>query len=187
MPYKVPNITDFRHLSERQKDPVLIYLPASQPSLKSVLKAVTQLDLPCHAYISNVPMEKVTKLAGPKVVFHRKPLVFEQVLLTSRLIIHHAGLATSYAALKAGTPQLVITKNLEHSITAKDLLKLGVAIKDRASAKPEPERIMSHIDQLLRDEAIWDAAFRAATESARQPEQQSLEAVVEACQQLLDQ
>ncbi|MEM6903037.1 MAG: hypothetical protein AAF556_07345, partial [Pseudomonadota bacterium] len=121
MPFNVPNITKFPTVEQRggEKAPIFIYLPATHPLLKPVLKLVSDRNVPAHLYVSNVPAEKLAPLAGRNVAIHRRPINFEDDLWKFRGIIHHAGLATAYAAIKAGTPQLLLPVNLEHTITTR--------------------------------------------------------------------
>jgi UDP:flavonoid glycosyltransferase YjiC (YdhE family) len=186
VPFNVPTITSFTHTSERSRSPILVYLPGNHPQLKAVMAAVSGLNQPCHAYISHVAPEKVAKMAGSNVTIYRKPLNFAKVLPTYRLIIHHAGLGTAYAALKAGTPQLVMPKNLEHRITSRGLEEFGVAIVYPVGARSEPEKIQAAIRRLISEDTIADSAYAAASVFTKQPQGESLDLIVDKCKQLLD-
>src|SRR5262249_28552442 len=114
-----------------------------------------------------------------------KPADFAQVLPNTSLLIHHGGLATAYAGLLAGVPQLVLPFNLEHSITAAGLEEFGVGKSRSATAAAGPTDTRDLISSLLQDGHFQEAAFSAARNLAARRPTDSIGEVVEACQQYL--
>jgi UDP:flavonoid glycosyltransferase YjiC (YdhE family) len=184
-PFNVPDIRQFSHVSDRPKRRTLVYLPASNPQTETVLRAISRLGIPCDAYISGKGDTEVVKEAKSNIRISREPFDFEKVLSGYRLIIHHAGLGTAFAALTAGTPQLLFPARLEHAITAAGAERFGAAISDPASRASSLETVMGEIEQLLTDEAVWDSAFQTAQRLSRRPRLTTPEIILAGCLEFL--
>ncbi|MEO0394124.1 MAG: nucleotide disphospho-sugar-binding domain-containing protein [Pseudomonadota bacterium] len=188
VPFNVPQIDQSPTIEERggERAPVFIYLPHNHPQLRDVLHLASRLTVPVHVYVSGAPAEKVAAICGQNVAVHRKPLNFQDDLWKFRAIIHHAGLATAYAAIKAGTPQLLLPVHLEHAITARGAVDLAGAISLGSQDNPTVELIEQALSRLLTDRAIWQRAHKAAVEVRQRPEMDSVSHVVEGCLAMLD-
>jgi len=183
-PFNVPRIAAGAPVEERAGQPIALYLPANHPHLRDVFAAVAHGGVPCHAYVIGVAPEVVAKSAPPNMAVHRKPLDLRAMLPKARVLIHHAGLATAYAGLQAGVPQLVLPANLEHTITARGLEGFGAALAV-LSAPGTPGAVDGALRRLLGERALWDAAGAAARAVGARPVVDSLAAVVAGCRDLL--
>lgn len=183
-PFNVPRIAAGVPVDERAGQPIALYLPSNHPHLRDVFAAVADSAIPCHAYVSGAAPEVVAKHAPPSMAVHRTPLDLGAVLPKARALIHHAGLATAYAGLQAGVPQLVLPANLEHAITARGLEGFGAALSV-LSAPGAPGAVDGALKRLLNERTLWDAAGAAARTVGARPVVDSLAAVVAGCTDLL--
>ena len=188
MPFNVPVMHAHPPVESRgDQAPIFVYLPSNHPFLKMVLEQVSKTGWPTHAYISGIEPEKLVKFAGKNISLHRKPISLEDNLWKFRMIIHHAGLATAYAAVKAGTPQLVLPVNLEHSITARGLEKFGGSVVQSAGGAELPDPAISaqqfadHLQQVLNPGDLWHQAQQAALQVAARPESDGVQVIVAHC------
>ncbi|HYH20038.1 MAG TPA: nucleotide disphospho-sugar-binding domain-containing protein [Azospirillum sp.] len=183
-PFNVPRIAAGPPVEARADQPIALYLPASHPHLRDAFAAVAGSGVPCHAYVSGAPPEAVAKRAPANMAIHRKPLDLGALLPKARVLIHHAGLATAYAGLQAGVPQLVLPANLEHAITGRGLEGFGAALSV-LSAPGTPGAVDGALRRLLGERPLWDAANTAARAVGARPVVDSLAAVVAGCEELL--
>ncbi|HYD67262.1 nucleotide disphospho-sugar-binding domain-containing protein [Azospirillum sp.] len=183
-PFNVPRIAAGPPVEARGDQPIALYLPANHPHLRDAFAAVADCNLLCHAYVSGMAPEVVAKHAPPNMAVHRKPLDLGTLLPKARALIHHAGLATAYAGLQAGVPQLVLPANLEHAITARGLEGFEAALSV-LSAPGTPGAVEGALRRLLGERALWDAAGAAARAVGARPVVDSLAAVVAGCRDLL--
>ena len=187
MPFNVPVMRQSPPVAERgDQAPIFVYLPGNHPYLKIVMAVVSHIGWPVEAFISGMAAEKLAPLAGKNVRFHRNPVNLEENLWRYRMIIHHAGLATAYAAVKAGTPQLVLPVNLEHSITSRGLEKFGgTLVQSVGNEFNDVEEISGQlskkIKQLLESPDLWEHAHNAALAVAKRPESNGEQIILDHC------
>lgn len=188
MPFNVPDVSRHPTIEERggEKAPIFIYLPATHRLLQTVLKMVSKTEVKAHVYVSGAPAEKIAGMCGKNISIHRKPLNFADDLWKFRMIIHHAGLATAYAAIKAGTPQFLLPVNLEHSITSRGAAHLAGSSVLGAADNPKPEEVEAAFSNLLTDRAAWNRAHEAAVKVAQRPVMDSVGMVVKGCLDMLE-
>jgi len=188
VPFNVPQIDQSPTVEERggDKAPIFVYLPHNHPQLKDVLHLISRINVPAHVYVSGAPAEKVANVCGRNVAVHRKPMNFKDELWKFRGIVHHAGLATAYAAIKAGTPQLLLPVHLEHAITARGASDLAGAVSFTGVDNPSVEMIEQGLERILTDRAVWQRAHKAALEVRKRPEVDSVSEVVKGCLEMLD-
>lgn len=183
VPFNVPSVATGPTAEHRQDAPLFVYLPGNHPLLRTVFSAIGKIGVPCRAYISEADPEAVARIAPRNVLIHRKPAPLGELLPQVRGIIHHAGLATAYAAVVAGVPQLVLPLNLEHSITARGLAKFGAALAVSALDANAP--IDTLLNRLLTDRRLWETTAQAARHVAARPVSSAVETVLDGCRRLL--
>lgn len=180
-PFNIAPIIAGPPLAERPEDTAALYMDAGHPALAPVLQALERLpQVRVEAYIANRPDDWMPPSQPAGVTFRERPLDFAEVLPRCRLLIHHAGLGTAYAAVLAGTPQLVLPLNLEHAITAHGCRTMGVARVREVRDALDPETLAGDLAALLHDPVTAAAAARAAAEVPRDGAA-ALDAVVETC------
>lgn len=187
MPFNVPDIRQFPAVGTRgDAAPIFVYLPSNHPFLKIILRQISLIGYPAHVYVTGIDAQKIAGLAGPNVTFHTQPVNLEDNLWKFRAIIHHAGLATAYAAVRAGTPQLVVPLNLEHSITARGLEGFGGTISIAAAGEQlNQEEVVAKINQAIRTliepSPLWDQAHQAARSVSTRANDHGIEQIVDHC------
>lgn len=178
-PYNVPVILKRQLIRERQKAPVFIYLPADHPSITTIFLALDKLNMPAEAYISNADAPRLHAAAPNNIKIMDAPARFEEVLGSCRMIIHHAGVSTAYAALQAGAPQILLPKTLEHLITAKKVLEIAGGFgKNVSSEKLTVEDIMNYVTGLTHP-ASWAKIEAAASQFVLPAGNSTLDWIVE--------
>jgi UDP:flavonoid glycosyltransferase YjiC (YdhE family) len=182
IPFNVARMPPGPPAAERPAGQVFVYLPNNHPLLTETLVTLGRLPIQAEVYIKDPP----AGLSAPgNVRLHERPLDLKEILPRVRLIIHHAGLATAYAAAMAGTPQLALPLNLEHAITARGLARLAGAGVREALRQTKPEELAQLIGAMLTDTRLHMAAGRAAQNLAARPTTDGVAAVVEGCLGLL--
>ncbi|HYD69728.1 nucleotide disphospho-sugar-binding domain-containing protein [Azospirillum sp.] len=185
MPFNVPRVTPGPPVAERTGGAAL-YLPANHPQVRAAFTALEAAGIPCDAHIGGADPHAAARAAPPGVAVHGRPLPLETVLPAATALIHHGGLATAYAGLQAGVPQLVMPVNLEQSITARGLQRTGAAVLLPGRGAVEPATIRAALERLTGDPVITAAAQAAARAAAARPRQDTLELVVAACRDFLE-
>ena len=180
IPFNIPQIPEAPPVRSRNSAPVFVYMPGNHPQLKVTLAALGKLKVPAEAYITGVEHSKLVEIAPPNVKILEKPARFEDVLWRYRMIIHHAGLATAYAAVLAGTPQVVFPINLEHMITARGLVPMAGSLAEiGAGDKLTPDKVLAMIQTMLVPGKRWDQVEAAATRARARPVIDAIGGVVE--------
>ena len=170
---------------ERPEGRIFLYLPANNPHLATTLEALHQLGLGGDVYVPGLPEALRQRYASSALAFHDQPLDLTQVLPNARVAIHHGGHGISYAALRAGTPQLVLVNNLERLVTAYGLDQLGCAVILNADGKLAPEAVVGYLRRLLTQADIHQAAAKAAETLAARQRENAIETILKACEEAL--
>ncbi len=160
----------------RSGPPVVAYLPGNHTQLENIIRGMTGSGLLCEVYISGAP-KKITSWAGENVRLHDKPLDLKNLLPETKLLIHHAGLGTALAGLLAGTPQFVLSQNLEHFITARGLLTFGASVHQARTDNRSADEIANAIRNISSNRDILDAAETAAENIAHRAHMDTLGAI----------
>ncbi|MGH3721368.1 MAG: nucleotide disphospho-sugar-binding domain-containing protein [Pseudonocardiaceae bacterium] len=95
-------------------------------------------------------------------------LPLNAVLPTCSAIIHHGGSGTTFTALAAGVPQLVIPQFADQPVNAAAVASRGVGIHLPESAA-DPASVRDLLSRLLDDRAISQAATEVREEIAAMP------------------
>lgn len=185
MPFNLPDFGLVRPLAERPEGRIFVYLPANHPHLVTTLAAIRKLRLTGDIFVPGLPEEVRRRFAAPSLIFHERPLALEQVLPGARVAIHHGGHATSYAALRSGTPQLLLINNLERLVTSYGLHQLNCAIAINADGKMEVDGMADCLRRLLQTDEIHRSAQAGAESLAARPATNPVKTILEACQDML--
>ncbi|HLO76642.1 MAG TPA: nucleotide disphospho-sugar-binding domain-containing protein [Magnetospirillum sp.] len=117
-PYNVPLVKT----SAASRHEIFVYLPAHHPSASQVVGCLSTTKIPARVWCGGLASLAVVK----NVKLLSQPADMSDALQRSKLIIHHGGLGTAAAALMAGVPQISIPIHLEHKLTSKSIIALGV-------------------------------------------------------------
>ncbi len=109
------------------------YLLGDASCTTTVLKALAQSGLSGKAYVRRSTEAQRKVLEGSRVALLDRPAQMNQMLQQCRLIVHHASMFMTEESLMAGRQQLVVPLYLEHLLTARKLLQMGVARLCKAS------------------------------------------------------
>ncbi len=184
-PYNVPAFGAVRPLETRPENRVFVYLPANNRHLATTLDAIVRLKLPGDVFVPGIDAGLRRRFESSSLTFHDRPLPLEQVLPESRIAIHHGGHATAFAALRAGTPQLLLVNNLERLVTSYGLHQLNCAITVNADGKLTVESVMGYLRRLLDTAETRNAATATAERLAAQPPSDPVGTILDTCRDLI--
>lgn len=185
LPVTLPTLGPLQPVAERPEGQAFVYLPANSPHLMTTLEALSTLGLGGDVYVPGLPAALRQRYASSALSFHDQPLDLAQVLPRARVAIHHGGHGISYAALRTGTPQLVLVNTLERLVTAYGVDQLNCGVILNADGKLEVDAMVGYLRRLLtRDEIHRAAASAAETLAARQGES-PIESILKACENAL--
>lgn len=185
LPFNLPEFGPVRPLDERPEGRIFVYLPADHRHLATTLAAIRKLRLTGDVFVPGISKDLRRRFAASSLTFHDQPLALEQVLPEARVAIHHGGHATSFAALRSGTPQLLLVNNLERLVTSYGLHQINCAITLNADGKLEVDGMANYLRRLLHTAGIHRSAHAAAQELAAQPATDPVKTILEACKSLI--
>jgi len=185
LPVTVLELGPPQPVAERPEGRVFVYLPANNPHLATTLEALRKLGLGGDVYVPGLPAALRQRYASSALSLHDQPLDLAEVLPRARVAIHHGGHGISYAALRAGTPQLVLVNNLERLVTAYGLDQLNCAVILNADGKLEINAMVGYLRRLLTQDEIHQAVAQAAQNLAARQGESPIKTILEACEDAL--
>lgn len=136
---------------------LFVYLLGDSPVTLPVLTALARTGARGSAFVRRGSALQRQALAGSGLTWLEGPTHIAPALQQARAIVHHGSMLLSEESLAAGKPQLIVPLYLEHLLTARALLELGVAAVVRA---PRDDR---HVGHALSQALSSDRAQRANT------------------------
>jgi hypothetical protein len=156
------------------------YLNAEHGPAGEVLVALARTGLPHRAFLCGANAACRQGLRERGVTLADEPLPVADALAGASVVAHHGGVTLCQMALAAGRPQLLLPAHREHTLNARALAGLGVALcPESLSAAP------AALGLLVAEPAWRERALQAAADvQARGPWEQ-LPALVARCRALL--
>jgi rhamnosyltransferase subunit B len=182
-PFNIPDLQPGPEVAERNG--IFAYCPADHPALGDLIKALNAVDVPSQLYSGGALPERLSSHARSRLTICSEPVDYAEILPTVQLLIHHGGLATAYAGLRAGVPQLILPLSLEHLITAKQTERFGASITLGTRQARDPASIRAAIANLLSDTSMHAAAALAASTALANGPSNGQEIVAAACDAML--
>lgn len=115
-----------------------------------------------RVFVRRASAEQRAAVANSRLVWLEQPAKIGDALARARLIVHHGSMLMAEELLIAGRPQALVPLYLEHLLTARALLPLGVAMVLPAT------RSVDEMAAAVRSALANDAAFRSARSWALQ-------------------
>ena len=184
-PFNVPRVDPPQSFAERPPGSVLVYLPPYHPLLATLRDALALVGVSADAFLREASENQRRALASPHLRVHDAPLPLGSALPRARAIVHHGGLATAYAALLAGTPQILMPQNLEHLITSHGVHRFGCGVILHGSKEDDAQRVATLLRQALGDPSVGTRAIDVAGTLAARPVGDPVGAVAAACLRLM--
>lgn len=186
-PYNVTPVAPGQPAHTRPGDEAFLYLEHNHPALEPALAALGRQPLRVSAYIGGRRPGQPLPALPDNVRVNEGLVDFAELLPRLRLILHHGGLGTTYAALMAATPQVLFPLNLEHGITSRAATSLGCADLIQANLPMTVDAVAAAIGRALSPQraAAARAAAAAVVRDAPGTAQGSLERILAAAQALL--
>ena len=103
------------------------YLLGEAPGTLPLLQALGRSGAGGRVFVRRPTEAQRRALAGTNLGWVERPQPIEAALARARLIVHHGSMLTTEESLLGGRPQVVLPIYLEHLLTARALLDLGVA------------------------------------------------------------
>jgi hypothetical protein len=139
-----------------------LYLPADHPQLKPILELLYQKKWRCEVYIRGATPQLLKPLQKASLIkVHTTPPPLAEKIQQAKILIHHGGMATTQAGLCAGIAQFILPTDLEKSLTAATVIRLGCGL---AATKNTPEQLLQEkLQQVQQEEKYTLAAQQQAT------------------------
>jgi vancomycin aglycone glucosyltransferase len=115
--------------------------------------------------VSAVPVHPVRQDAVHQAAF----VPHAKAMPRCRLVIHHGGIGTVFAAARAGTPQLVVPRMLDQFYWAARVSEMQIGYGLLPAADPGAPVIGTAVDRLLADEVVAQRV-RAARDALTSPD-----------------
>jgi UDP:flavonoid glycosyltransferase YjiC (YdhE family) len=184
-PFNVPKVDAPLPFAERQPASILVYLPPYHPLLPVLRDALAMVGVTADAFLREASENQRRTLASPYLRVHDAPLPLGNALPRARAIVHHAGLATAYAALLAGTPQILMPQNLEHLITSHGVHRFGCGVILHGSKEDDARRVATLLRQALDDPTVGALALKAAETLRARPTGDPVGVIADRCLALM--
>jgi MGT family glycosyltransferase len=156
---------------------VLGELPDAVAAYRAILDAVA--DLPARVLFTIGRAIEPDGLGAPPPHVHIEPWVpQEQVLPAADVVVAHGGSGTTFGALAAGVPLVLVPFFADQPVNSDRVAAMGAAIvvasdaaphPTRAVTRPDPLRLRAAIESVLGDTSYRRAASRIADEMRALP------------------
>lgn len=162
---------------------VFVYLEPGHKDFSALLETLRKLEWPILVYAHGVDESLLNRLQSHALAFSSEPLKMDAVLASADLVVSHASLGTTTAALLAGKPQLVLPNHIEQYMVARRLQTLGAGLY----SVPAEQRIdyKKSLQKLVSDTSFREAAATVAARYSDASPAQTDARVAEACLSLL--
>lgn len=151
-----------RYAADDPCDDVFAYLLGDRESTLPLLAALAAAGVCGRLFVRRGTAEQRAAIANSRLVWLEEPAQIGDALARARLVVHHGSMLLAEESLVAGRPQAIVPLYLEHLLTTRALLELGVAI-----ALP-PGRNFADLTMALRAALANDLIFRSAQRWALQ-------------------
>lgn len=146
-----------RYAAETPDDDVFAYLLGDRENTLPVLRALAASGASGRLFVRRGTAEQRRAIASSRlVVWLEEPTKIGEALARARVIVHHGSMLMAEESLVAGRPQVLVPLYLEHLLTARALMELGVA-----TVLP-PARNAAETTAGVRAALANDATFRSA-------------------------
>jgi hypothetical protein len=183
-PYVQPLLAAGPAIADRDGADLFAYLPGAHALVGPVLEVLGRAGIRPQVFVSGADPRTIADRCRGHVAIHTRPADFAAVLPRCRLLIHHGGLATAFAGLMAGTPQLVLPQQLEHTITARGVALAGAGIAMTHAMHPSVSDMLAAIVAIRDDPAYAATAGSVADRLAREARPDAVMDIVAACERL---
>lgn len=158
-PLHGPLVDDAPAVSDPNSRSIFAYLSRGYPLHQEIPDALLAHAPRLRVHAPGLADHQVRTLIRAGAVVDREPVAPARALASSSLVIHLGGSGLAAEALMAGTPQLILSMQIEQWLTGSALQRAGlgrlVAAYDAAA------RIAPEIDAMLEDTAIVQRASEA--------------------------
>ena len=149
LPPLVPDVPNPRSLGERNE--LFVYVHGFAQDNERLMAALAAVDVPARAYIPGIHAATRKRLAN--FIIHDEALPIAEMIARSRCVVHHGGVQLTAVCLATGTPQLILSKELDNRITAAYVEAQGCGA-GRELAGASAEWLADAIHRVFSDEAM---------------------------------
>lgn len=150
------------YTAEAPNEDVFAYVLGERASTLPLLRALAASGASGRLFVRRGTVEQRRAIAGSRLVWLEQPANIGDALARARVIVHHGSMLMAEESLVAGRPQALVPLYLEHLLTARALVELGVA-----TVLP-PARNVAEMAAAVRATLANEAAFRSARRWALQ-------------------
>ncbi|MGD9125143.1 MAG: hypothetical protein PVG60_08620, partial [Desulfarculaceae bacterium] len=165
------------------KPSFFFYLDAKFRSTALVLKAMTELKMPCEGYVSNLT-PAISRLCGDNIEMIDSFIPLKQIFSNYLGLIHHGGSMINGAAA-AGQPQFLLPKQISQKGASWLLAQTGAAICAPSEGADQYQKIKKDLKRFWRQDSFRRKAKELAGQIQKQPKVDAVQAVLQKCLEVL--
>ncbi|MBA3897156.1 MAG: glycosyl transferase-like UDP-glucuronosyltransferase [Sphingomonadaceae bacterium] len=147
-------------LSDGSGEEIFVYAFAATMSASALWDALAASGRPVRVHIPDAPEAFLKRLRGAGLKVEPRPVSWELIARRSRLIVSHGGHGLLCTALLSGVPHLVTHYDLEKSLNAAALERIGVGMG--VPLRADRATITAAIASAYGDDAMAERARAAA-------------------------
>lgn len=185
-PISTPAISCGPAHQERRGPDIFCFLWSDHPGVNTILTALNGIERRSEVHIRGLAPNLLARHCAPQVGVRPGLADFSTLLPQTRLFIHYGGSGATYAAILAGTTQLIFPRYLDQEGMAAGMVEAGVGSTVHLGASADVARLRAIILRQLDDKAMEGAALAYAEHHRRIRNPDALAEVVETCRRLLD-
>ncbi len=114
LPPLVPGVPAPRSLGERNE--LFVYVHGFAQNNQALMAALAAVTVPARAYIPGITPQTRQRLAN--FIIHDDPVPVADIVARSRCVVHHGGIQLTAVCLATGTPQVILSKELDNRAAA---------------------------------------------------------------------
>ncbi len=155
------------------------YLGGDLAYVPNMLRGLNRCGIDGGVYVHKPTADIARDLPRSNFKAFDGPQPFERVIPAATMVVHHASMGTSLAALAAGRPQVVVPRHLQNTLVADCLVRSGVGL--RLPRDLSPDRMVQAVNGVAADTAMQDRALELGRDIAARDYGDVAGRVAEAC------
>ena len=113
------------------------YLVGGNPFVRKLVEGLTHCGLPGAIYLRDPNMAPPTNLEQRGIAWLTRPPPLDEAIAGASVVVHHGGANTLHTALGAARPQVLVPRNLDQSVMAREAETFRIAVRLDRDADPE--------------------------------------------------
>jgi hypothetical protein len=141
------------------------YLGGDLSYMPRILRGLNRCGVAGGVYVHEPTEDMVRDFPRSTFTAYDRPQPYDAVLPSASLVVHHASMGTSLAAMAAGRPQIVVPRHLQNALVVQCLERAGVGV--RLPSKVTANQMARAVATMARDVEIQHRALTLGRTIAR--------------------